>query len=719
MLPLLSFSALFGVMISAHASQNPICNVGGSLDEIEPTEINMVVDDSGSMFLSKSNEQIRLWSYAKYSLEVFAALLRPNDTLNVYLLSSYKKEGGAAKPVVTLYGNSPQGERVDAIRNMTLNGKGTPYGPVQDAYKDLVTSSAPEKWLVIMTDGKFDGVSNEQVSGEVAQYLNEGNVSSRSKLQIAFLSIGDEAPVLTGLERNSNFLPAKAGTPVELIRQMNVFANSIFRQKSAELGADGTLNSDIDMKKIDVFAQGPSVDVQSLSVDGESVEASDSVQVKWSTNPKVSRKGIQYDAIPETLLEGELKSFEDVPNGSLNFDISGYTNAPVIFKTPLVGIGVNLLQDGKPVTSELITGTYEIEPFVADKNCEPIDSDEIGAPELLEVSFEQGDETLGPFKSGETVNLAKGEYDVRMAGVFSDKLSVTSKASIAVQSAIQSSIKMVDSGEYAVSDLADFPPESAGTQFEYVVIEDGIQRPFTQEEWDQIPPDALKVASGNSNIEFEAIKGVDVGQVTVVPRAPNGDVFVADTGEIDFEVFSEYTANGEITESSRASGSINISDDLSTFDKLMNWWKTLGWKLFVLLLLLILLLGYIFKRRFSKRMKRRPSISGTPNQVGTSSEESTGKFRKSGMRSYLPFVADTATLTYVPAGVTGFRPMKLKAGPSKSMIVTNWKQIAEKNNTEINGTPLDEETRRAPQFGPSATITANTPQMTYEMTPNS
>jgi len=278
---------------------------------------------------------------------------------------------------------------------------------------------------------------------------------------------------------------------------------------------------------------------------------------------------------------------------------------------------------------------------------------------------------------------------------------------------------MLDTGEYAVSDLADFPAESAGTQFEYVVIEDSQQRPFTQKEWDQIPPDALKVVSGNSNIEFEAIKGADVGQVTVVPRAPNGDVFAADTGEINFEVFSEYTANGEITESSRASGSINISDDLSTFDKLMNWWKTLGWKLFLLILLLILLLGYIFKRRFSKRMKKRPSISGTPNQVGTSSEESTGKFRKNGMRSYLPFVADTATLTYVPAGVTGFRPLKLKAGPSKSMIVTNWKQIAEKNNTEINGTPLDEETRRPPQFGASATITANTPQMTYEMTPNS
>jgi hypothetical protein len=168
-----------------------------------------------------------------------------------------------------------------------------------------------------------------------------------------------------------------------------------------------------------------------------------------------------------------------------------------------------------------------------------------------------------------------------------------------------------------------------------------------------------------------------------------------------------------------AAGSIQIEDDLSAFAKFMNWWNTFGWKLFLFLLLLILILGYVLKKRFSKKMKKRPSITGTPNQVGTSLEESNGKFRKTGIRTYMPFVADTATLSYVPAGVTGFRPMKLKAGRNKSMTVTNWKQIAEKNNTEINGTPLDEETRRAPSFGPSASITATTPQMTYEMTPNS
>ncbi len=113
-----------------------------------------------------------------------------------------------------------------------------------------------------------------------------------------------------------------------------------------------------------------------------------------------------------------------------------------------------------------------------------------------------------------------------------------------------------------------------------------------------------------------------------------------------------------------------------------------------------------------------PMIVGTPRQIGISSEESYGKFRKNTIRAWMPFVADTATLSYIPPGVFGFRPMKLKAGPRKTMVLVNWKQIAEKDNTEINGTPLGEDTTRAPSFGASAQITANTPQMTYELTPN-
>jgi len=131
-----------------------------------------------------------------------------------------------------------------------------------------------------------------------------------------------------------------------------------------------------------------------------------------------------------------------------------------------------------------------------------------------------------------------------------------------------------------------------------------------------------------------------------------------------------------------------------------------------------LILGYIFKRRFSKRVKRRPTITGTPRSVGVTPIEDRGKFQTSGFRKFLPFVANTATLSYVPPGTVGFRTMKLKAGPRKSMTVTNWKEIAQKDNVEINGTPLNSETRRPPKLSASGTISASTPQMTYEMTPS-
>ena len=67
---------LMGFVPAANAVPVSVCEVAESSDQPPVTEINMVVDDSGSMFLSRTNEQKKLWSYAKYSLEVFAALMR-------------------------------------------------------------------------------------------------------------------------------------------------------------------------------------------------------------------------------------------------------------------------------------------------------------------------------------------------------------------------------------------------------------------------------------------------------------------------------------------------------------------------------------------------------------------------------------------------------------------------------------------------------------------
>ena len=150
----------------------------------------------------------------------------------------------------------------------------------------------------------------------------------------------------------------------------------------------------------------------------------------------------------------------------------------------------------------------------------------------------------------------------------------------------------------------------------------------------------------------------------------------------------------------------------------MHWFWTVGIWILVALFLLILLLGYLMKKRFPRRLKKRPTIEGIPRVIGQQRLNARGQFTVNGLRKVLPFVADTGTLKYVPAGTMGFRPMQVKAGPRKMLRLTNWKEIAKQSNVQVNGSPLDETTIKEPMFGASAMITADTPQMSFEMTPS-
>jgi len=162
----------------------------------------------------------------------------------------------------------------------------------------------------------------------------------------------------------------------------------------------------------------------------------------------------------------------------------------------------------------------------------------------------------------------------------------------------------------------------------------------------------------------------------------------------------------------------NVIDDISSFDRWKHWFLTTGLKLLLALLILIIILGYVVKKRFPKKIKKRPTVIGTPRMIGQGSLDGQGKFQVNGVRRFLPFVADKATLTYVPPGVMGFGAFRLKAGPRKMLRLENWRQIAKQGNVQINGNLLDETTTTQPIFHASAMITADTPQMSYEMSPN-
>ena len=667
-------------------------------------EINLVLDESGSMFLDE-NGPITLWSMAKYSLEVFAALLSPSDKLNVYRLSDYgpNKSG----PTIALAGSQSASERVAQVHDLPLMGGSTPWRAVTAASEDLATSQATEKWLVVVTDGVFDAPdgSGDVSPQEVETYLE--TLAKETGARVAFMSIGDGAAEISGGEQR-DVIRVKDGP--ELLEGMTTFANTIFGRTFVSLD-DGAepWSIDVPMAEVVVFAQGPDVSIGSAESSAGPIDPVESVSVAWAPNANFSFERPDgsigtFTPTADEALEGVLARYESIPAGEVRFSVSNARQVDVFYK-PDVEFGYTITsQSGTDVGNVLAAGEpYQLNYGFRDAACNPVQS-ELLDPVEYTADIVANEQIVQPgLTPGSTIELPTNTYTLNVSAVYRGG---TAAAAIPL-------IVNASTGEdLFVSQMAEFPPPEEGLGFTYSIIQpNGDDRLPTSEEWAAFDPSSVRIES-SGNLEYELLKNTDIGSVTLLVRAPGGDVFAADTGTIDVTLYPP-------SEQGRAaSAEFTIINDISGFDRFMHWFWTVGIWILVAIFLLILLLGYLMKKRFPRRLKKRPTIEGIPRVIGQQRLNARGQFDVNGLRKLLPFVADTGTLKYVPAGTMGFRPMQVKAGPRKMLRLTNWKEIAKQSNVQVNGSPLDETTIKEPMFGASAMITADTPQMSFEMTPS-
>lgn len=80
--------------------------------------INVVYDDSGSMYSG-----VDTWCRAKYSMEVFSAMLGDTDKMNVYYMSDYRA-GSSVPPRISLDGADGSDVNVAKIHNQKTTAKG-------------------------------------------------------------------------------------------------------------------------------------------------------------------------------------------------------------------------------------------------------------------------------------------------------------------------------------------------------------------------------------------------------------------------------------------------------------------------------------------------------------------------------------------------------------------------------------------------------------------
>ncbi|GAA3207804.1 hypothetical protein [Microbacterium terregens] len=692
------------------ATEDASCGVGVSAEAADSRHINLVIDDSGSMFEDVNHGLLDRWSKAKYALEVFAAMLGGEDTLNVYRMSDFA-DGRESGPNVSLSGTEPTSARVAKIHAMQMQGGDTPYAPVQRAYGDLVAAASDNKWLVILTDGEFDDRPVGEVQQDVRAFVAQ-NTTETNRLRVAFLAIGQQAPVIAN-EPASGIHFELAPNSADLLDKMTEFSNLIFERDVIASTTGNSLSADIDLSEVLVFAQGQQVAVGDASGSTTGPPES-SVEVTWVENVRPSE--LETDPVPDRTLRGVLARYADVPRGDIAFDITGAETVSFFYK-PKVRFGIELRETSTDTVvdaGKIVGGEYTLDYGFMNAECAFITSSLLGDVEYSARAV-NGDEVIAEsFQPGDLISFDRGTVQLDVTARYLAGHTSRARINLTVLQPARATGFDFDAPTYNVSELDLEEPPQGAIAVTYGLSSSGDLAPFSAEEWASVHPDAFTVAS-SSNLEFEIIVGEEPGRLFVVPHAAGGDVYAADTGKIPLSLTASHVFDEQLYEAS-SSTTVIVVDDIGWLARFGHWFADVGWKFFLALVLLVLILGYVLKPRFSKKIKRSPTVAGVPMSVGVQSENGNGKFRVQSGRKLLPFVADRATATYVPQGVSGFRALRLKAGRGGKMTLLNWKQIAERKNVALNGNDLNEDTKRAPILSPSTSITAAIPnQMRYEL----
>jgi hypothetical protein len=717
----------------ASASQ---CGAIVSAGSLGSRQINLVLDDSGTMFKDfRTNTVMTRWSHAKYSLGVFAALMGPTDILNVYRLSDFTGRDQSQGAVFTLAGSDSPISNVERIDAMEMKGLGTPFGAVEGAFKDLQSAGASEKWLVVLTDGKFRvpgpdnkdrDIEQSELRALIQGFAQEG---AEQDIRIAYLALGEDIPTIAYQPRLGIY-GEQARNTEDLLGQVENFANLIFGRDELPDSVftsrnPARANIDIDMAQMIVFSQGPNIDIGPLQTENGETPPLTSVDVKWSPNPyAVTRMaGGQREpvpSVPDQALEGQVAYFGEVPRGQVEFPIANARSGiPTVFYRPQVRLGYQLRDvNGNEVRGDAVeAGDYIVTYGFQDVSCNFVDSPLLGEVEYLSTVIEVNGELVAKnFGSGDLITFPEGQAEISLLASYLQGTLVPGNFSpVFLKPALPSAIQ-AQATTFLVSEMEEFQTDENAIRLEYTIEENGVSRVPDADEWQALDPSTFQIESA-SNLDFDLKKLDEPGQLLLRARAPDGDVFEATTGPVETTIRGSYVSN-RTDLYAEETVEFNVEDDLSAWDRLKHWFATSGWKWLVALLALTTLLGYLFKRRFSGSMQASPEITGTPMTVGRTSINDQGRFKVNPLRRILPFFANTATLTYVPTSEFAFADLKLKAAAGKAMVVTNWREIAERDNVAINGEPINEDTQRAPKLMPGSIITASTPQMTYELIPN-
>ena len=190
-------------------------------------------------------------------------------------------------------------------------------------------------------------------------------------------------------------------------------------------------------------------------------------------------------------------------------------------------------------------------------------------------------------------------------------------------------------------------------------------------------------------------------------------MFSTGTGPADITVNVSAEIDGDSYGISQNTA-LEIEDDRNILDYLQKYWLQFG----ISLLILILIVGYLpfVKKRFPRKMKKRPTIECSPKQFGLRSRTATGKFEKNWATVFMPYKAETGRLTFSPSPVR--KTARLKAARGGNMEILNTADFRGKKEITFNGSPIEESQKGNYRIMETTAISVSTPEYKYTCVPN-
>ncbi len=606
-----------------------------SVTKVEKTyDIAIVFDNSGSMYGGSF-----YWCRAKYAMEIFASMLNyDTDKLTIFPMWEVVTDGstpdsGGSYAAIEIRSKSD----IDKISNMfTVNPSHTPFEPVIEAYDYLQSSSAEEKWLIVLADGIFNFDTRENANN----YINSGETKYKTdykkdnklhkdllalasdSIKVQYIGFGQAVDLSS--ESNRNFF-AKSSTDSSLKDDLVEICNMIFQRSilpdNRRVGK--TLNLDLSMKSIIVFAQGDGAKITSLkNADGKEIPVIlDSGQRKYSelSCDDAIYGGPQPGPKVDKTLAGQVVTFGACEKGEYTLEYSG-AEAIQIFYEPDVDIEVKLTaNDGSVIdgSDELIEGNYHISSKIIDAET----GDDVTNHELLGSDVKlrtrvktSGDSDYKDYPNNADITLSEdSKTEILIEGEYLGMYTITSKDSASLEwmreikvrkPAVDFKISMTAAEkEYVIADHNNWEP------FRVSMTADGI--PLTKEEMDRttftiFPADGI-------NYRFEKLSD-ESAYLVYIAQDESGEFVAPEKGVYNLKVAAKFVAeNGEEVVSNSQEASVNVQK----FSALV---RTLT-VIFIILIILIILAIITF---ILHKIKVFPNNVTTSNSVYKKSGHQAG-----------------------------------------------------------------------------------------------